>query len=586
MKNTHPTRFSRAMPIAPILLLVSCDVPMEGGTENPPEPVAAAGDVSVQQQALLGPNIVVDRNNCHAAVSSVQWTTFESFILPMMMQEARTAANSVAFRRCVEDVMQTGGFVFALEDSKAMGPYLPPGEPGSGTGSDRDPFWDKLTGSGLSMAERRRFYARRAVADSASPNSFRMVCDTAESGASAGVGWPDDDRAGEQVFRHNPALISNAYVENGHHPVAGAAIRAGTAAIVWHELLHTQGWRHGISDANVDPTKPHLNQVPHIVGACMRETLQQRADNGCIPAAGQPATCPAGQLKMPTTWRSNTCTCVRDPAYAENPPVSRTWTITSNTVPTVVVDSHGQRSLMHVNGWVKIRERGAASWTDLWASGAGTELYAGGDVLAFRYPESWIYRKVAERNWEYLGNTTPNTLDMDDLGTIYQRTSTNIYRFRAGQAPGWWDVIGGTSGVLIAGGDRLFKTDPVTGNVFRFTGLPTGDSNSWQQVGSPGYWFEVDNFGTLYGISPDKQTIYRNRGGSNWEALGSTGGQRLEASNRFYAKDKNNNMVSRRFPNGAWRYVADCNHFTAGGDVFYCIRSSGTTHTVDVYEAE
>jgi hypothetical protein len=587
MKYTDPSRFSRAMPIAPLLLLVSCDVPMDGGAENPPEPVAAAADdVSVQQQAILGPNIVVDHGNCSPGVTPQQWDTFEDNILPMMMQEGRVAANSLAFRRCVEDVMQTGGFVLPDEDSKAMGPYCPPGSSTTcGTGTDKDPFWDQLTGTGLSAVEYRRFYSRRAVAESASPNNFKMRCDTAEPAASGGPGW-GDDRAAEQVFRHNPVLITNATNQNGSDPVAGAGIRAGTAAIIWHELLHGQGWIHGNSNATVDPTKPHLNQVPHIVGACMRETLLKRSTNGCIPAAGMPATCPAGQLKMPSTWRSNTCTCVRDPAYAENPSVTRTWTISSNTAPTIVVDSHGQRSLMHVNGWVKIRERGAASWTDLWASGAGTELYAGGDVLAFRYPESWIYRKVAERSWEYLGNTTPNTLDMDDLGTLYQRTSSTIYRMRAGQAAGWWDVIGGTSGVLIAGGDKLYKTDPMTGNVFRFTGLPAGNSNSWQQVGSPGFWFEVDNFGTLYGISPDKQGIYRNRGGSTWEALDSSGGQRLEASNRFYAKDKNNTMVSRRFPNGVWKFVADCNHFTAGGDVFYCIRSSGTTHTVDVYEQE
>src|SRR4029450_1729739 len=98
-----------------------------GGMEIPPEPVAQAEDVSVQQQAILGPSIVVDHGNCSPTVTPQQWDIFEDDILPVMMREARVAANSVAFRRCVEDVMQLGGFVLPDEDTKAMGAYVPPG---------------------------------------------------------------------------------------------------------------------------------------------------------------------------------------------------------------------------------------------------------------------------------------------------------------------------------------------------------------------------------------------------------------------------------------------------------------------------
>lgn len=68
-----------------------------------------------------------------------------------------------------------------------------------------------------------------------------------------------------------------------------------------------------------------------------------------------------------------------------------------------------------------------------------------------------------------------------------------------------WTKIGGPANHLYAGDSSLFGTDPKSGDIYRYSGQP----NRWSRVGGPGATFAVlPTDGQLFGLSPDKQTIW------------------------------------------------------------------------------
>ena len=557
----------RAHSLLPILG-VGC---LLGACEQPPEPT----EIEAQQQPLLGPTQFMTRgpypNDCSTFhVPTHKWDTFRNTILPGIMQDARIVSNSVAFRSCLEQVMVTGNQTMPHDPvTFPWGPYCPPGEPGCQRDDIRDAHWDLVGAGSLSAADRARFYARRVAVEASTPNDILMTCNPSIANPMSGPVWTDN-RTAPESFVIPPYFINETYdawLNRTTNPGAYQRARAARAAEIWHEAIHTHNYHH----TNSSNGSAELKQIPHIVGACMRDAMVRAFDLAC-PA------CPAGQGAVPTNFQSGACTCVADPASV-TPTVTRSWTYPDASAPMIVVDSFGERSLMWRNGTIYQRNRGSNNWVSVANTGAGTgtELYAGGDTLVYRYPEGWIYRRVADGPWLYFGMTAANTMDMDDLGTLYQRFPTTLYRLRAGSSS--YEVIGGSSGLVIAGGDQVFATDPNTGDIYRYTG------SAWNWTGSASSWLEVDNFGTLHALSANQQAIYRNKGGASWEWIGGSG-QRLEASSRFYAKSLGSNDIYRRMPNGNWLYAATCNHFTGGGNVFYCIRTSGSNQVVDVYESE
>jgi hypothetical protein len=543
------------------------------GCEQPPEGTAP---VDVQTRALLGPSVIVERGNpmysnfcTEAHVSNANLATFQNTILPAVLREGRVSANSPAYRQCLDQILRVGSVTMPHDGvTYPWGPYCPPGEPGCQLDGYRDPYWDLLAASSMTAAERGRVYARRVAAESLSPNNLHITCRTDIPKPQGGPLWTDD-RAADEEFFLPPFFINdavNAYNNRTANPRGYQDSRAYVAAVLWHEVMHVHKYTHREPANGVG----ELKQIPHIVGACLRDNLMRAYDNGCF-------SCPAGQLPMPSSFQAASCACVRDPAYVSTPAVSRSWTYSSAIAPALAVDGHGQSSLMYVADTIYSRQRGG-DWAALFGSaGTGSEVFAGGDTIALRFGSGHMYRNNVDRGWSYIGWSDPGTIAVDDLGTMYQRATNTIYRLRAGNG-GWDAPLGGPFGALYAGGDQVFAKNGA-GDIYRYTG------SGWSWTGSPGAGFAVDAFGTLYGLSPNRDGLYRNRGGSNWDWIG-TGGQRLEASNRLYAKAVNSNDVYRRFPDGTWQYTANCTSFTAGGNVLYCVHSSGSSHTIDVFETE
>ncbi|TGA83236.1 hypothetical protein [Streptomyces sp. MZ04] len=88
--------------------------------------------------------------------------------------------------------------------------------------------------------------------------------------------------------------------------------------------------------------------------------------------------------------------------------------------------------------------------------------------------------------------------------------------------------IGGPARRIFAGGAGLFATNPRSGDIYRFGGLP----GAWTRIGGPGKTFVVVG-GRLYGLSPDnsgdnsgvKSGVYEWTGkGHAWTKIGGPAG--------------------------------------------------------------
>jgi hypothetical protein len=542
---------------AALLVTFGCDVP-------PPEPQT----VPTTASSLLGPTVTIDRGSCTTAqLSNDQLTTFRDVVVPAAMALGRTTVNSAAYKQCLRQIIEVGD-VSMPHDGKTdgWGPYCPPGNSGCGDVTTRDAHWQRLGADNMVLSTIRLFYSRRAWIDSHSPNNLRITCHPTAGTPFANSVWTDNRAADEPFFVPAAVMVNAVNVQTNGPDRARTNNRSSLAAVFWHEAMHVHGYNHATAGTNT----AEIDQIPHTVGACVRDIVERAADLGC-PA------CPNGGQPVTASFQSNSCACAADPARPSTPSITRSWSGLSGP-PQVAVDSFDENVIRRNASGSTARLVDGNFSADL---GVNTEVHAGGRVFARRNLNGELLRAIdGGRTWVNFGAVDPNSVTMDDVGTIYKRTPTQIQMLRVGSSS--WQTIGGTSGVLIAGGDQFFATDPGNGNVWRFSHA----SNTWSLAGGPGAWFTVDAFGTLYGLAPNKLSIARNVGGNSWEGGFGGSAENIGGSARFYARELNANNLWRRFPNGTWQPVGPCTFYAPGGTSVWCVRQDGANWRIDAYERD
>ena len=94
---------------------------------------------------------------------------------------------------------------------------------------------------------------------------------------------------------------------------------------------------------------------------------------------------------------------------------------------------------------------------------------------------------------------------VDSEGQLYGLSVGGNSVWRYDNEPMDWTYIGGAADKIYAGGDKLFTTNPQTGEIYEYDGQP----NSWTKVGGPGDMFVVDSEGQLYGLSVGGNSVWR-----------------------------------------------------------------------------
>jgi hypothetical protein len=559
-------RMRTRLPLGVLLLASACGLP--DGTDQPPAASASS--------PLLGLGVTVERGNCTGAEISDQQLLDFGAMAGRALERGRAAANSKSFRECLQRVIVTGNVTMPYEETEearpGWGPYCPPGgfpgvEQSCGTFTGRDAHWSRLGADVLTLTQLRRFYAARARIEAHSPNNLILRCETGNGTAFVRDRW-GEDRTAPEIQYWSAAGITGALSRDS----APADVRdreyRGQAAIYWHEVMHVHKYGH---DGDEERKK---DQIPSIVGACIRDALgrgETMRNNGSCPSS-----CANRGYPVPTTFQGRACECSADPSFPASPRATRSWT-GINGAPTIVVDSFDNRVLRKDADGKTFVLTGSGGWTSV--SGTSSEVYAGGNVLVRRGAGGEVLRSIDGGSWTNLGTAGTNSLAIDDIGTVYRRSATKIDMRRVGGSA--WEDIGSTSGVIVAGGDQFFATDPNTGVIRRYG----HESGSWFFAGGPAAWFTVDAFGTLYGLSPDQQSIFRNRGRDVWERFGGDGAY-LVSSARFYARGLNNERLWRPFPNGQWVSVGTCTNATAGGTSVWCVNRDGANWRIDAFERD
>jgi hypothetical protein len=82
-----------------------------------------------------------------------------------------------------------------------------------------------------------------------------------------------------------------------------------------------------------------------------------------------------------------------------------------------------------------------------------------------------------------------------------------------------WIPIGGPAAQLYGGDWGLVATSPGNADLWRYLNSP----GQWQRIGGPGASFAVTK-DSVFGLSPDKNGVYRN-GGTSWTKVGGPAGQ-------------------------------------------------------------
>ncbi len=220
----------------------------------------------------------------------------------------RVAAASDAFAECVDETMRNG--------LDGFGPYL-------------ECSGDPHTASSAAVQ------AERALAVARSTNDLAIKC--SGGGGLASAGYDTYGHTSDEAFSFSGWLMG--VVSNLGEPLCTAAQKAAggakcrwaafpwpytqAAGVVWHEAMHTHGYRHGDDSDNTKAAKAcghegdasfHFQRdtVPYIVGNCIDRVLARSHStrNGGLLAA----RCADGARQLVASMSGNACECVHDPA--------------------------------------------------------------------------------------------------------------------------------------------------------------------------------------------------------------------------------------------------------------------------------
>ncbi|MFC0438188.1 hypothetical protein [Kutzneria buriramensis] len=158
---------------------------------------------------------------------------------------------------------------------------------------------------------------------------------------------------------------------------------------------------------------------------------------------------------------------------------------------------------------------GGTTWNKVggpaaWLYGGGAGLFATNPQTGNIYRYSWDTRN----DWDMVGGPGKDFAVTDD--GLYGLTPSGnaVNKWAGGQT---WAQVGGPAGWLYSGGSSaLLATDPKSGDVFSYSGA----GQLWYHIGGPGADFEISSSGSVYGLAPSKNAVYRFRSGSTWDFVG------------------------------------------------------------------
>jgi hypothetical protein len=127
-----------------------------------------------------------------------------------------------------------------------------------------------------------------------------------------------------------------------------------------------------------------------------------------------------------------------------------------------------------------------------------------------------------------------------------------------------WEQIGTAASAIYAGGNRLFATNPSSGNIYEYNGTP----GAWTQVGGPGNMFAVGGTGQLYGLSPDLSGVWRyDNTPMAWTQIGGPASKIYARGNQLYAiSPSSGDIYQYNGAPGSWTRIGGPGYmFAVGG---------------------
>jgi len=127
-----------------------------------------------------------------------------------------------------------------------------------------------------------------------------------------------------------------------------------------------------------------------------------------------------------------------------------------------------------------------------------------------------------------------------------------------------WEQIGTAASAIYAGGNRLFATNPGSGDIYEYNGTP----GSWTKVGGPGNMFAVGGNGQIYGLSPDLSGVWKyNNSPMNWTQIGGPASKIYARGDKLFATNPSTGDIYQYngTPNSWTKVGGPGNMFAVGG---------------------
>ena len=150
-----------------------------------------------------------------------------------------------------------------------------------------------------------------------------------------------------------------------------------------------------------------------------------------------------------------------------------------------------------------------SSWTQI--GGPAGAIYAGGAEIYATDPSTgdiWHYNG-SPQNWSKIGG--PGTTFAANVNGIYGLNPNGVFQWTGHDTT--WAQIGGPAGTLYAGGNTLYATDPQTGDLHAYLGVP----NDWTRVSDPASSFAVGD-DNVYALRDSGVSAWG--GGASWTPIG------------------------------------------------------------------
>ncbi len=250
------------------------------------------------------------------------------------------------------------------------------------------------------------------LATSQSTNKLNIGCDDAQGGGNASAAQENPGQLGtaDEAFTWHHWLQNNW---NLPEQASGWPF-SQAAGILWHEVLHQEGYHHGngpASDCGLTGSTAanfnfQVNTANYIVSGCMESIIDQSG----VTCGLHSAQCPGG-LMLLDSLEGNTCSCVRDPeapnclvTAAANGSISAQCTHDAAQDPIFIYKSDGD------GGWTQVKTYPAGA-TGAQPILSGQPVGTTGTFLACTFDQS----EISQSAW--LAQIGPGGYGCDQVAT-------------------------------------------------------------------------------------------------------------------------------------------------------------------------